>query len=50
MGFHTQKISHATAAELRLSTFFCMADVIFWQNLMNYDTEKVLVSTELLLW
>ena len=50
MGFHTQKIIHATTAELRLSKFFCKVDVIFWQNLMNYDTEKVLVSTELLLW
>ena len=51
MGLHTQKISHATAVELRLITFFCKADVIFlWLNLMNYDTEKVLVSTESLLW
>ena len=50
MGFHTQKISHATAAELRLSTFFCKVDVIFLAKLMNYDTEKVLISTELLLW
>ena len=32
-----------------LSTFFCKVDVIFWQNLVHYDTEKVLVSTEILL-
>ena len=34
---------------LRASVPFgvCKIDVIFWKNLMNYDTEKVLVSTEL---
>ena len=48
-GFSHRKISHATSAELRLSTFFCKVDVIVWQNLMHYDKEKVLVSTEILL-
>ena len=49
MGFQAQK-SVATAGELRLSTVFCKVNVIFWQNLMHYDTEKVLVSTKILLW
>ena len=33
MGFHIQKFCHAIAAEVRRSTFFCMVDIIFCQNL-----------------
>ena len=50
MDFHTQKIIHVSAADLRLSTYFCRVDVFFWQNLMHHDTEKLLVSTELFSW
>ena len=48
-GVSHRKISHAISAELRLSSFFCKVDVIVWQNLMHYDKEEVLVSTEILL-
>ena len=48
-GFSHRKISHAASAELRLSTFFCKVDGIVWQNLMHYNKENVLVSTEILL-
>ena len=29
---------------------FCKVNVIFWQNLIHYDKEKVLVPTDILLW
>ena len=46
-GVSHRKISHATSAELRLSTFFCNINVIVWQNLMQNDKEKALVSSEI---
>ena len=45
----TQKNQSCNICRIETKHIFCKVDVIVWQNLMHYDKEKVLVSTEILL-